>query len=250
MAETPPLEVEGLTRSFGGILALADVWLAIAPGELHALIGPNGAGKTTLINLVTGELAPAAGRVRLKGRDVTRLPVPARARLGLGRTFQLTSILPSFGVLENVALAAQAGRAKGGGFLRDALRDPELVTAADTALARVGLVALADQPAQSLSHGQKRRLELAMVLVGEPAVLLLDEPMAGLGPEESAALAGLLRALKGRHAILLVEHDMDVVFALADRISVLVQGRLVASGPPEEIRHDPDVRCAYLGAAA
>jgi branched-chain amino acid transport system ATP-binding protein len=246
MAE-PALVLDGLSRSFGGIHAVAGVSLAVQPGELHALIGPNGAGKTTLINLITGELRPDAGRVTLRGRDLTRLPVDARARLGLGRSFQLTSILPGMTLLENVALAAQARRGSSFVFFRDLLGSRELVMVASTALARVGLASLAEAPAASLAHGQKRRLELAMVLANEPLALLLDEPMAGMGPEESAEMVTLLRSLKGRYPILLVEHDMDAVFALADRVSVLVQGRILASGAPAAIRADPEVREAYLG---
>lgn len=246
MAEAP-LAVEGLSRAFGGIRALSGVSLRLAAGELHALIGPNGAGKTTLVDLVTGELRPDAGRVLLQGEDVTRLPVDARARRGLGRTFQLTRVLPSFNALENVVLSLLARPGAPGGLARDPLRDPELVAAAEATLARVGLEAHTDRPAADLAHGQKRRLELAMVLALDPPVLLLDEPLAGLGAEESASLVELLRGLKGGHAILLVEHDMDAVFALADRVSVLVQGRLVASGSPPEVRGHAEVRSAYLG---
>jgi branched-chain amino acid transport system ATP-binding protein len=243
----PPLAVVDLHRSFGALKAVAGVSLALAPGELHALIGPNGAGKTTLVDLISGEQAPDAGRVRLRGRDVTRLPVQARARLGLGRTFQLTSVLPGCTVLENVVLAAQAARPGLKGWLVDPMRSPTLTAAATVTLGQVGLAGAAEIPAETLAHGQKRRLELAMALIGQPAVLLLDEPMAGLGPEEGLAMTALLRSLKGRSTILLIEHDMDLVFALADRVSVLVAGELVASGPAPEVRRDPKVRRAYLG---
>jgi branched-chain amino acid transport system ATP-binding protein len=245
--EPAALALEGLAKSFGGIVAAAGVDLVLAPGELHALIGPNGAGKTTLVNLITGELAPDAGRVLLAGRDVTRLSVHARARLGLGRTFQLTSILPGFTVLENAALAAQARHGPAYAPLRDALSSPALVAAAEAALAHVGLARLAAAPAATLAHGRRRRLELAMVLAGGPSILLLDEPMAGLGPEESAEMIALLRALKGRRPILLVEHDMDAVWALADRVSVLVGGKVLARGSPDAVRRDPEARRAYLG---
>jgi branched-chain amino acid transport system ATP-binding protein len=214
---------------------------------LHAVIGPNGAGKTTLIDLITGELAPDAGRVLLAGRDVTRLPVHARARLGLGRTFQLTSVVPGFTVLENAALGVQARHGPAYAPLRDALSSPALVAAAEAALAHVGLARLAAAPAATLAHGRRRRLGFAMVLAGGPSILLLDEPMAGLGPEESAEMIALLRALKGRRPILLVEHDMDAVWALADRVSVLVGGKVLARGSPDAVRRDPEARRAYLG---
>ena len=247
MPEPAALALEGLAKSFGGIVAVARVDLALDAGELHAVIGPNGAGKTTLIDLITGELAPDAGRVLLAGRDVTRLPVHARARLGLGRTFQLTSVLPGFTVLENAALAAQARHGPAYAPLRDALSSPVLVAAAEAALAHVRLASLAAAPAATLAYGRRRRLELAMVLAGGPSVLLLDEPMAGLGPEESAEMVALLRALKGRRSILLVEHDMDAVWALADRVSVLVGGKVLARGSPDAVRRDPEARRAYLG---
>jgi branched-chain amino acid transport system ATP-binding protein len=245
--EPAALALEDLAKSFGGIVAVARVDLALDAGELHAVIGPNGAGKTTLIDLITGELAPDAGRVLLAGRDVTRLPVHARALLGLGRTFQLTSVLPGFTVLENAALAAQARHGPAYASLRDALSSPVLVAAAEAALAHVRLASLAAAPAATLAYGRRRRLELAMVLAGGPSVLLLDEPMAGLGPEESAEMVALLLALKGRRSILLVEHDMDVVWALADRVSVLVGGKVLARGSPDAVRRDPEARRAYLG---
>lgn len=246
----PPLAVIDLHCAFGALKAVAGVSLELAPGELHALIGPNGAGKTTLVDLISGERAPDAGRVRLRGRDVTRLPIHARARQGLGRTFQLTSVLPGCTVLENVVLAAQAALPGLKGWLVDPMRSPALTAAATAALGQVGLAGAAQSRAETLAHGQRRRLELAMALVGEPAVLLLDEPMAGLGPEEGLAMTALLQALKGRSTILLIEHDMDVVFALADRVSVLVAGELVASGPVSEVRREPRVRRAYLGEEA
>jgi branched-chain amino acid transport system ATP-binding protein len=249
MAE-PALEARGLAKSFGGIRATQDVSLALTPGETHALIGPNGAGKTTLVNLLSGELAPDAGCILLGGDDVTGLGVSERARRGLGRSFQITSILRSMSALENVALAVQARSNSSMRFWRDAMRERALVEAACRALDQVGLDRLADCPAALLAHGQKRQLELAMALALEPRVLLLDEPMAGMGAEESAAMVRLLAGLKGRFTILLVEHDMDAVFTLADRISVLVYGRIIATGTADEVRSDPDVRTAYLGEEA
>lgn len=246
MAE-PPLRIQGVSRAFGGLAAVAGVDLSVARDELHALIGPNGAGKTTLMNLITGELAVDSGRIWLGGRDVTRLSVHARARLGLGRCFQLTSILPGFSLLENVALAGEARHLRLRDLWRDVMRASDRLDRAQAALEQVGLGRLAGQRAGTLAHGQKRRLELAMVLASEPSLLLLDEPMAGMGPEESLEMVDLLRVLKGSYPILLVEHDMDAVFALAERISVLVHGRLVASGDPDTVRRDAGVRRAYLG---
>lgn len=246
----PALATQDLSRSFGGLAAVAEVNLELVAGELHALIGPNGAGKTTLVNLITGELRPDSGTVNLRGRDITRLPVEARARLGLGRSFQLTSILPGFTARENVAIAAEARARSSFSLLGTRMRSAELLLLADTWLARVGLSSVAGRLAATLAHGQKRRLELAMVLAREPMMLLLDEPMAGMGPEESLRMVELLEGLKGRYPILLVEHDMDAVFRLADRISVLVHGRILASGPPAAIRADAEVRRAYLGEAA
>ena len=246
MAE-PPLEAHHLTKAFGGVVAARGVSLELRSGETHALIGPNGAGKSTLVNLLAGELRPDTGSVRLLGRDVTRLSVGQRARLGLGRSFQITSVLPSFSVLDNVAIAVQARAGRSFRLLADAGRDRRLTEPALAVLHRVGLARLADRPAAALAHGAKRRLELAMALAQEPVVLLLDEPMAGMGPEERAAMVRLLRGLEGGVTKLLVEHDMDAVFALAERISVLVYGRVVATGTPAEIRAAPEVRRAYLG---
>ena len=244
------LRAAGLRKSFGGLQAVAGVDLDLRAGELHAVIGPNGAGKTTLVNLIGGELSPDAGRVLLGGRDVTRLPVAARARLGLGRGFQVPRLFLGLRALGHASMGALAARGRGFGCWRDPARDPALVEAAREALAQVGLAGLEDRPVASLSHGQRRRVELATVLAARPRVLLLDEPLAGLGPDEGAALVRLLAALKGGHAILLVEHDTEAVFALADRVSVLVEGRVVASGLPAEVRRDAAVRAAYLGAEA
>lgn len=244
---TALLRTESLVKRFGGLAATAGLSLAVAEGELHALIGPNGAGKTTLIGQLSGELTPDEGRILFDGRDVTRMPVHKRAQRGLARSFQITSIFPSFSALDNVALAVQAHAGHSFRFWRDAGRDRRLVEPARAVLERVGLGARANTPAEALAHGEKRQLELAMALATGPRLLLLDEPMAGMGPEESARMVDLLQELKGTVTILLVEHDMDAVFALADRITVLVRGKDLASGRPSEIRNDPAVREAYLG---
>ncbi|HYD99347.1 MAG TPA: ABC transporter ATP-binding protein [Alphaproteobacteria bacterium] len=246
MAE-PLLQVRGLVKRFGGLVATDRVDFDVAPGEVHAVIGPNGAGKTTLVSQLAGELAPDAGLIRFDGHDITRLPVHRRALRGLARSFQVTSVLKGFTARDNVALAVQAQAGHSFRFWRDARRDPALTGPAAAALERVGLAAAADTPAERLSYGQQRQLELAMALAGGPKLLLLDEPMAGMGGGDSARIVALLRGLKGSLAIVLVEHDMDAVFQLADRITVLVEGRAVASGPPEAIRADPVVRRAYLG---
>ena len=244
---TALLRTESLVKRFGGLAATDGLSLAVAEGELHALIGPNGAGKTTLIGQLSGELTPDEGHILFDGRDVTRMPVHKRAQRGLARSFQITSIFPSFSALDNVALAVQAHAGHSFRFWRDAGRDRRLVEPARAVLERVGLGARANTPAEALAHGEKRQLELAMALATGPRLLLLDEPMAGMGPEESARMVDLLHELKGTVTILLVEHDMDAVFALADRITVLVRGKDLASGRPDEIRNDPAVREAYLG---
>jgi branched-chain amino acid transport system ATP-binding protein len=241
------LRLDGLRKRFGGLAVTEDVSLDIAPGEIHAVIGPNGAGKTTLINLVSGTLRADAGRVLLAGRDVTALPLARRARRGLARSFQVSSLLPGFSALENAALAVQARSGTSFRFLRPAAAEAGLNDAALAALAQAGLADRADVPAAALSHGERRQLELAVALAMQPRVLLLDEPLAGAGPEETERLVTLLLGLKGRYGILLVEHDMRAVFALADRISVLVYGRIIAAGPPAAIRADAAVRAAYLG---
>jgi branched-chain amino acid transport system ATP-binding protein len=241
------LRAEGLTKNFGGLRVTDEVTFDVRPGELHAIIGPNGAGKTTLINQICGALRPDAGRILFCGEDVTHLPVERRAQRGLARSFQITSILPDFPVIENVALAVQArsgssfrffGRAAG----EEALNEPALA-----ALAQVGLAHRADVPAGELSHGEKRALELAIAIAMEPKLLLLDEPMAGAGHDESERLVAVLLGLKARFPMVLVEHDMQAVFALADRISVLIYGRILASGTPDAVRADPQVVAAYLG---
>jgi branched-chain amino acid transport system ATP-binding protein len=241
------LEVEDLTKRFGGVVASDRISLALNHGELHAIIGPNGAGKTTLIAQLTGEVAPDAGSVRFDGQDITALPVYRRSAIGLARSFQITSLFLDFTALDNVALAVQAHAGHSFRFWRNARVDAALREPARAALASVGLAERADAPAADLSHGERRQLEIAMALATKPRMLLLDEPMAGMGPEESVRLIENLRRLKGGVTILLIEHDMDAVFALADRISVLVYGRIIASGDPVAIRADPVVRQAYLG---
>jgi branched-chain amino acid transport system ATP-binding protein len=243
----PVLRIEGLTKNFGGLRVTDDITLDVMPGELHAVIGPNGAGKTTLINQISGLLAPDAGEIVFGGETVTRLPVHARAARGLARSFQITSILPRFSVLENVALAVQARRGTSFRFFGRAAGEDGLNGPARAALAQVDLTERADVPAGALSHGEKRALELAIALAMEPKLLLLDEPMAGTGRDETERLVGALRRLKGRFPMVLVEHDMTAVFALADRISVLIYGRILASGPPAQVRADPAVVTAYLG---
>jgi branched-chain amino acid transport system ATP-binding protein len=241
------LRTDRLIKRFGGLLATDSVSLEVRPGEIHALIGPNGAGKTTLVAQLTGLLAPDSGTIAFAGHDITRLPTPARVRLGLARSFQITAVLREFTVLDNVALAVQAHAGHSFRFLADARADRTLRDPARRLLANVGLAERADLRAASLSHGEQRQLEIAMALAGDPKLLLLDEPMAGMGVEESQRMVGFLRTLKGRRALLLIEHDMDAVFALADRITVLVYGRAIASGTPDEIRANAEVRQAYLG---
>ena len=241
------LQVENLAKRFGGIVATDDLSITIPEGQLHAVIGPNGAGKTTLIAQLSGQLTPDTGRIQFAGSDITALPTPARSALGLARSFQITSLFLDLSVLDNVALAVQAHAGHSFRFWRDARHELELRDPARAALARVGLKVRENQPASALSHGEHRQLELAMALASKPRMLLLDEPMAGLGPEESARMVATLRELKKELTILLVEHDMEAVFALADRITVLVYGRVIASGKPEEIRSNTQVRDAYLG---
>jgi branched-chain amino acid transport system ATP-binding protein len=246
MAE-PLLQVRGLRKRFGGLVATDGVDLDVAAGETVAVIGPNGAGKTTLLAQLSGDLAPEAGSIRFAGADVTALPAPARSRLGLARSFQITSIFREFSALDNVALAVQAHAGHSFRFWRPARAEAALREPARAILAQVGLGARGDVPAGTLAHGEQRQLEIAMALATRPTLLLLDEPVAGMGLDESARMVQLLRTLRGRHTIVLVEHDMDVVFALADRISVMVDGRVIATGAPEAIRANPEVRRAYLG---
>jgi branched-chain amino acid transport system ATP-binding protein len=243
----PLLRVEGLAKHFGGVIASDDISLEVAAGELHAIIGPNGAGKTTLIGQLAGEIAPDAGRVLFASHDITRLATPRRSALGLARSFQITSLFPEFTALDNVALAVQAHAGHSFRFWAPARRAAELREPARAALGRVGLAARADTVVARLSHGEHRQLELAMALATRPRLLLLDEPMAGLGPDESARMVELMRELKQEVTILLIEHDMAAVFALADRITVLVYGKVIASGAPAAIRENAEVRRAYLG---
>jgi branched-chain amino acid transport system ATP-binding protein len=244
------LEVEALTKRFGGVVASDAISLVVPVGELHAIIGPNGAGKTTLIGQLTGEIAPDAGCIRFAARDITALPVYRRSQIGLARSFQITSLFADFTALDNVALAVQAHAGHSFRFWKNARCEAALREPADSALAGAGLAARADTLVADLSHGERRQLEIAMALATRPRLLLLDEPMAGMGLEESARLVQTLRQLKGSLTVLLIEHDMDAVFALADRISVLVYGRVIASGEAAAIRADPAVRQAYLGETA
>jgi branched-chain amino acid transport system ATP-binding protein len=246
MAE-PLLRVTGLVKRFGGLTATDQVSIDVDEGEIHAIIGPNGAGKTTLVAQLSGELRPDAGTIRFRGADVTALTADRRALDGLARSFQITSIFRDFTALQNVALAVQAHAGHSFRFLRPARREKVLVEPARAILARVGLVGRENVLAAHLAHGEQRALEIAMALATQPKLLLLDEPMAGMGPEDSARMVQFLVGLKRRYAILLVEHDMDAVFALADRISVLVYGRVIASDYPEGIRANAAVRQAYLG---
>ena len=241
------LKIEGLTKRFGGVVASDNVQLDINRGELHAIIGPNGAGKTTLIGQLAGEIASDAGRIHFDGRDVTPLPVHERSLLGLARSFQITSLFSHFTALDNVALAVQAHAGHSFRFWHSARTEARLREPARAALDRVGLSHRADAAVARMSHGEHRQLELAMALATGPRMLLLDEPMAGLGADESARMVETLRALKRDVTILLIEHDMEAVFALADRITVLVYGRPIASGTPGEIRANAEVRQAYLG---
>jgi branched-chain amino acid transport system ATP-binding protein len=244
------LEVRALTKSFGALRASDGIDLDVREGETHAIIGPNGAGKTTFISQLAGDLRPDSGRVLFAGEDVTHLRAPRRARKGLARSFQITSIYPEFSALANVALAVQAHAGHSFRFWRDARRDPALLEPARRVLEDVGLGARANVLSANLSHGEQRQLEVAMALATRPRLLLLDEPMAGMGIEESQRMVGFLATLKARHTLILVEHDMDAVFRLADRISVLVYGRLIATGAPEAIRASAEVRAAYLGEEA
>lgn len=241
------LQVEKLRKQFGGLAAADNVDLDVRRGELVAIIGPNGAGKTTLINLLTGAYPCDSGMIRFQGEDVTSLPVHSRSLRGLARSFQITSVFPEMTVLENVAIAAQAHRGHSFRFWRKVVHDKEIFDAASARLADLGMQAHMDRPAAMLAHGEKRVLEIAMALVTNPRMLLLDEPMAGLGVEELRKMIAFIQTLKGKLTILLIEHDMDAVFALADRILVLASGAIIASGPPEQIRTDPKVKLAYLG---
>ena len=243
----PILELEGLSKRFGAVVASDEVTLDLVPGEIHALIGPNGAGKSTVIKQIAGEVRQDKGSIRFAGRDIGRLDVVARAQLGLARTFQVSSVAPEFSTLQNVMLAVQSVERKTFRFFKPALRDASLVEAAMSYLVRLVLDDRADVPAANLSHGERRALEIAIALALRPKAFLLDEPMAGMGPENTEKLVEILDGLRAEAPILLVEHDMDAVFALADRISVIVYGRIIASGTPNDIRANEEVRRAYLG---
>jgi len=244
---TALLSVQSLTRRFGGLVAVSDVTLDLHRGEVHAVIGTNGAGKSTLINMLSGEIEASAGQIRLDGQDITRRSQALRARSGVGRSYQRTTIFPEFTVHENCRLAAQAANPRPWAFWQDARSCASSNAAADEALQAAGLAEVARRVAGALSHGAKRQLEVAMCLATRPRVLLLDEPLAGMGAEETDRMLALLQRLKASHAILLVEHDMDAVFRIADRITVMVNGAVIASGDPASIRDNPQVRTAYLG---
>jgi branched-chain amino acid transport system ATP-binding protein len=237
----------GISRRWGGLTALDNVSIDVARGSVHAVIGTNGAGKSTLVNILSGELEASEGSVHLLGQDVSRWSQPRRARAGLGRSYQRNTIYPSFSVLENCQLAAQAMHQQPWAWWRSATSCAKSLQAAQDAAAQAGLQDLLAREAGLLSHGQKRQLEIAMCLATRPSVLLFDEPLAGMGAEETERMLELLKALKARHAMLLIEHDMDAVFRVADVITVLVNGQLIACGSPEEVRNSPEVRVAYLG---
>jgi branched-chain amino acid transport system ATP-binding protein len=243
----PVLAIENLVKAFGALRATDGVSLEVYPHQIHAQIGPNGAGKTTLLAQIAGELAPDAGRIRFLGRDIATLSVARRARAGLARTFQISSLAPEFSALRNVMLAVQAGSSFS--FWTPVRSDPRLIEPAMAALERVGLADRAGERVSALSHGERRQVELAVALAMRPRLLLLDEPMAGLGIEDSRRITDVLAGLRAETAMLLIEHDMDAVFALADHISVLVAGRVIASGTPAQIRASDEVREAYLGDA-
>lgn len=247
-SSTPVLQATGLVRRFGALLATDNVSLSLLPGEVHALIGPNGAGKSTLIHLLSGTLPADKGSLTVNGVDVTRYSAHERVAAGLSRSYQITNIFKSFSVLDNLLLAAQAHAGSSFGFWKPRAADSALYDVAH-ALARQCAIdeTLLNQPAGTLPHGEQRKLEFALALAAKPSALLLDEPMAGMGPDETLRLTELIESMRGQAAMLLVEHDMQAVFRLADRISVLVYGRLIATGTPEEIRANPLVRQAYLG---
>jgi branched-chain amino acid transport system ATP-binding protein len=249
MAE-PVLEIRDLRKSFGALKATDGVSLDLMPGEIHALIGPNGAGKSTLIHQISGSIRPDGGTIRFLGRDMAGMDMAARARAGLGRSFQISSLAPEFSALRNVMLAVQARQGSSFRFFRPVAGDKSLTEPAMAILERVGLAARARLPAAELSHGERRQLEIAIALALGSKAFLFDEPMAGMGPEGSKTLTKFLDSLRHEAPILLVEHDMDAVFALADRISVLVYGRIIATGTVDQIRNDPEVRRAYLGETA
>ena len=244
------LDVRGLSKHFGGLLANDDINLQVRAGEVHALIGPNGAGKTTLVSQLTGQLASDSGTVHFNGQDISNLSTHQRARRGLVRSFQITRLLKSFSVLDNVALAVQAVSGSSLNAWRPAARETALFATANTLLANIGLQDKAGHGVDQLSHGERRALEVGMALASRPKLVLLDEPMAGMGPDESVRMEQLIKDMRALSTVVLIEHDVDAVFRLADRVSVLVGGRIIASGPPEEVRRDPEVMAAYLGEGA
>jgi len=241
------LATQGLSRRFGGLMAVGNVAIELDHGKLHAVLGPNGAGKTTLINLLSGDLPASGGSIRYKGEDITHFSPDRRSRIGIGRSYQKTNIFPAFTAFENCRLAAQSRAPRALAIITDALHHVAVCDAAQQALEAAGLGGRRDRVAAALSHGEQRQLEIAMVLATSPEVLLLDEPLAGMGAEEAARMVELLKKITAEHAILLVEHDMDAVFAVADRITVMVNGQVLESGSPEQIRASPAVRQAYLG---
>jgi branched-chain amino acid transport system ATP-binding protein len=241
------LSTESLVKRYGGLLVTDHVSLDIRAGELHAIIGPNGAGKTTLINQLSGELSSSEGRVLFAGAEIGALPIHRRARMGLLRSYQITSIFEDFTVRENAVLSALGAQGHAFGFWRPMLRNAPLVAVAETALQAAGMAGRADVAAADLAYGERRQLELAMALAAQPKCLLLDEPMAGMSVQESSAVVELLKSLKGRYSILLIEHDMEAVFALADRITVMVYGKVMFTGTPDQIRAHPEVKAVYLG---
>jgi branched-chain amino acid transport system ATP-binding protein len=247
MSDVPLLSVRDLRKQFGGVIATDQVSLDVTEGEVHALIGPNGAGKTSLIAQLSGSMLPDAGEIRFAGRDVTRAPQHRRVRAGLARSFQITRLFKGFSALDNIALAVQARSGSSLSFWKPVLSETALFDEARALLDEVGLSARAATPASMLSHGEQRALEVGLALATRPRLLLLDEPMAGTGPEESERMVALIERVRRRTTILLVEHDVDAVFRLADRVSVLVNGRVIASGEPAAVRSDPDVIVAYLG---
>jgi branched-chain amino acid transport system ATP-binding protein len=247
MTAEPLLSVQMLNKHFGGIVATDNLSIDVAPGEIHAVIGPNGAGKTTLVAQLSGMLRPDGGKVLFDGHDITTLPAPKRSMLGLARSFQITSIFRDFSAIDNVALAIQAHSGHSFRFWRSARTDPRLLEPAREVLKQVGLEERANVISGNLAHGEQRQLEIAMALATKPKLLLLDEPMAGMGAEDSEQMTRFLISLKGKYTMLLIEHDMDAVFRLADRITVIVYGKAIATGTPEEIRVNDEVRSAYLG---
>ena len=247
MSREPLLSVTGLVKSFGGLMATNHLDFDLVEGEIHGIIGPNGAGKTTFVSQLQGQLLPDQGKILLDGDDVTMMPAHLRARRGIARSFQTTSLVPSFTALANVMLAVQGTQGHSFRFWKRAWGDARLTEPAHAALTTVGLAAKANTKVADLSHGECRQLELAMALAMKPRLLLLDEPMAGMGRQDGAAMTDLVAELKGVTTIVLIEHDMEAVFRLADRISVLVAGRVIKTGLPEEVRVDEDVRAAYLG---